>query len=49
MEEIKPDKHILDYLENIKIAEEEIKIFMGVPRKYLGNVKNYIARENTET
>jgi hypothetical protein len=48
MKEIKPDKHISDYLENIKIAEEEIKIFMGVPRRYLGTVKNYIARGNTE-
>jgi len=44
MEEIKPDKHILDLLERREIAEEEIKIIMGVPPRYLGTVKDYTVK-----
>jgi len=39
MEEIKPDKHILDLLERREIAEEEIKIIMGVHQDILEPLK----------
>ena len=48
MKEIKPNEELCKQLELLKIAEEEIKIFMGVPRRYLGTVKDYTVR-GTET